>query len=161
MARWSSLLFKVWIHSSLVHLPLEVEQQSERAAQSLLALWSSGHLIPLWMNKRREKQGSMPIFNNFLLLIWATVVTSSCFGKLAPNIIFQVQLLLLILLLLNGGSCMQAYTRISQLLLCLRADLKVLFRLQCSFSTLMHSIITLHACHWYVPASLDLHYTLS
>lgn len=36
---------------------------------------------------------------------------------------------------------MQAYTKIFQQPLCLRADLEVLFRLQCSFSTFIHSII--------------------
>lgn len=38
MARWSVLLSKVWIHSSLIHLPLEVEGHAEWAARILLAV---------------------------------------------------------------------------------------------------------------------------
>lgn len=153
MARWSSLLSEVWIHSSLVHLPLEVEGYSEQAAQSLLALWSSGHLIPLWIKKRREKQGSMPIFFRFFFFPWSefTMVTSGCFGKLAPSTIFWVQSLLFILLLVNDGSCMQAHTKISQLLLCLRADLEAPFRLHCRFSMPVHSIIILCATSTFPP----------
>lgn len=143
MARWSSLLSKVWIHSSLVHLPLEVEGHSERVTQSLLALWSSGHLIPLWMKKRTEKQGSMPIFlkkisglsyNGDIQLLWKT---SSNY--------FLSSIIMIHLITFKWRVLHAAHTKVSQLLLCLRADLEVPFRLHCRFSVLVHSIIILCA----------------
>lgn len=58
-------------------------------------------------------------------------------------------------LLLNGLSCMQVHTKISQLLLCLRASLEVPFRLHCRFSRLEHSVIIPY--HKHFPISLTLH----
>lgn len=81
MARWSSLLSKVWNHSSLIHLPLEAEGHSEQAAQSLLALQSSGHLTPLWKKKRREKARKYFYcglsYNGDIQLLWKT--SSKCY----------------------------------------------------------------------------------
>ena len=154
MARWSSLLSKVWIHSALVHLPLEVEGHSERAAQSLLALRSSGHPIPLWMKKRREKQGSMPIFLNIfsglsyngdIQLLWKT---SSNYYFLSSIII--IRLTTFKWWVLHAGIHKNILaTALSQG----RSGSAFQIALQIQYAHAQHSY---SVCHKYFPASLAL-----
>lgn len=157
MARWSSLLSKVWIHSSLVHLPLEVEGYSEQAAQSLLALWSSGHLIPLWIKKRREKQGSMPIFFRFFFfsglsyngdirLLWKT---SSEYYILSSIII--IHLITCKWWVLHAGTHKNIpATALSQG----RSGSALQIALQIQYARAQHYY---SVCHKYFPAALALH----
>lgn len=154
MARWSSLLSKVWIHSSLICLHLEVEGHSEQAAQSLLAPWSSDHLVLLRM-KEEEREAKKYAFFSCLSYNGDTQLLR----KISSNSYFLNSIVIILTiflwLLLNGPSCMQAHTKISLLLLCLRTSLEVPFRLHCRFSRLKHSIIILYQKHF--PISLTLH----